>query len=400
MNRVLAAVFTLPFLACSNTPPDPGYDGGGNGGTSTGKGGTTAAGGSSGGSSGGTTPGGGTGGTTPGGGSGGMTPGAGTGGTNPNGGSGGGAGGGLEGVLGHPDPTKTYPVYDGFTLKLVEEFDVALDLDTDPIWTWSDGGMPEGAVRFKKENITFEGGVMKLTAKEEYTPASFSYAENSDHYGNVLDRDLSSGEFRTIYNNFRYGRYEARFKAPQPNPDPTLNGNLIATMFTFRTPKFQDWREIDIEVLGGDPLGSTTNVIFANNAEAWCECNQEFVTFPNNQLPPGFNSREFNEYAFEWTPTQIRWYINGVQIRAKDPSNIGIPDLPSKIMMNLWIFPSAAFGGDPNNNVYPFASEYDWFRFYKWNEETQYPCEPTPTCLSPDDLDQAKNNPNDPLPAE
>ena len=69
-------------------------------------------------------------------------------------------------VSGHPDPSKTYPSYPGFTLALVEEFDSPLDLDSDPIWTWSDGGLFEGDVRFVKQQIRFEDGKMKITATQ------------------------------------------------------------------------------------------------------------------------------------------------------------------------------------------------------------------------------------------
>jgi hypothetical protein len=43
------------------------------------------------------------------------------------------------------------------------------------------------------------------------------------------------------------------------------------------------------------------------------------------------------------------------------------------------------------------VSEYDWFRFYKWNEETMYPCTPTPDCLPAEDKHvNSKNNPEEP----
>ena len=69
-------------------------------------------------------------------------------------------------ISGHPDPSKQYPSYPGFTLALVEEFDSPLDLDSDPIWTWSDGGLFEGDVRFVKQQIRFEDGKMKITATQ------------------------------------------------------------------------------------------------------------------------------------------------------------------------------------------------------------------------------------------
>ena len=41
--------------------------------------------------------------------------------------------------------------------KAKEEFNSPIDLDSDPIWTWSDGGLYEGAVRFVKEQISHLG---------------------------------------------------------------------------------------------------------------------------------------------------------------------------------------------------------------------------------------------------
>jgi hypothetical protein len=41
------------------------------------------------------------------------------------------------------------------------------------------------------------------------------------------------------------------------------------------------------------------------------------------------------------------------------------------------------------------VTQYDWFRFYKWDMETTYPCSPVPTCLPMTDLDGAKNNTED-----
>jgi hypothetical protein len=72
-----------------------------------------------------------------------------------------------------------------------------------------------------------------------------------------------------------------------------------------------------------------------------------------------------------------------------------VPELPSKIIMNTWVFPNADFGGDPSLNEYPFHTEYEWFRYYKWNGETEYPCADPASCLAPEDLDCAKNNPED-----
>merc|ERR1740121_1790329 len=96
--------------------------------------------------------------------------------------------------FGHPRHDVIYPVRENFTLWLVEEFEQPLDLDTDPIWTWSDGGLSEGQVRFVKDAITFEGGKMILEVNRgEPSPQSCSRAE----VGMVDSKTLTSGEMRT-----------------------------------------------------------------------------------------------------------------------------------------------------------------------------------------------------------
>jgi hypothetical protein len=70
-----------------------------------------------------------------------------------------------------------------------------------------------------------------------------------------------------------------------------------------------------------------------------------------------------------------------------------LPKLSAKIMMNLWVF-SGVFG-DASKNVYPFHSEYEYFRFYKWNNETTYPYETPKTMLPMEDVDFAQNNPKE-----
>jgi hypothetical protein len=164
------------------------------------------------------------------------------------------------GLLGHPLEGFDYPEFAGFTLCLVEEFEAALDVrGGDSIWTYSDGALFEGQVRHSAEGLSFADGKMHITISEDPSPVSWSWAANSY----IPARSLRSGELRTKYNNFRYGRYEVRMRAPDHI------GNFIATMFTFRTPGFQQWREIDVEVLGNLPNGLLTNLIVADDTTLW-----------------------------------------------------------------------------------------------------------------------------------
>lgn len=301
---------------------------------------------------------------------------------------------------GHPDASIDYPEYEGFTLWLAEEFDEPLDLDSDPIWTWSDGGLDEGQVRFAKEGIQFKDGKMHLVVDEAQKVSASTESCSHAEVKTVFSKPLVSGEMRTRSNLFRYGRYEVRMKAPSVKPgDTAVNGNYVATLFVFRTPKFQDWREIDIEVTGDGVDTVTTNLITANNQFAWSADIQEVSSYSFG----GINVRQdFHDFAFEWLPDRISWYLDGTKVSERlAGEGLPVPEKSAKIMMNLWVFnASAAFGGkDIQNNEYPMHTEYEWFRFYKWNGDDQYPCASMDaSCLPAEDRDLSSNNPCDGLP--
>jgi glycosyl hydrolase family 16 len=305
--------------------------------------------------------------------------------------------------FGHPNaPPGGYPAYPGFTLWVAEEFDQAIDLDHDPIWTWSDGGLSEGQVRFQKQALSFGGGRLLITAdlasNSGVTPPRCSHAENAT----VTQKTLISGEFRSRTNMFRYGRYEASVKAPTPNSDPTKYGNYVATLFVFRTPKYHSWRELDIEVTGNSMAPLTTNLLYAENTANWQSSIAEAMDL---SAPGGLDFRAgFHTFAFEWLPTGVTWFVDGAQVRHQAPNSpLSIPEKSAKAVMNLWIFgPLYTFGGaDGKDNQYPIHAEYDWFRFYKWDADAAYPCQGLDTsCLSADDQVLSSNNPCDGLPAD
>jgi beta-glucanase (GH16 family) len=313
--------------------------------------------------------------------------------------------GGVPGVIGHPDSCIAYPARPGYTLYLAEEFEQPIDLDNDANWTWSDGGLAEGQVRFVKNQITFQGGNMVITAVTPGQPASNSYAEN----GTIPAKAVTSGEFRTKYNNYRYGWYEARYRPP------TSSGNFVSTMFIFRTPKTISWREIDNELTANGPSILGTNVYWQDTAGNYL-CN--YADQLDVPIAVTNNQADFHVYAFEWTASSIKWYVDDMtrpvrtKLAADNVTNcpgapnhtVAIPELSAKILMNLWIFGTNAYGGDPKKNVYPLTATYDYFRFYKANTgEPKYPCSPTPSCIvgtaasHPDNI-LSKNNPNDGVP--
>ena len=411
--NVMFGLATATLLACSSSPPpvvtgtagSPGTAGSGTAGSGTAGSGTA-----------GTTPGTAGSGTAGSGTAGSGTAGSGTAGATGSAGSTGTGGAACPtGVSGHCNAdTLAAPTHAGYTLTLAEEFDSTIDLDSDPIWTWSDGSPADGQTRFRKSQITWAGGKMIIKAEAPMGCAAStndancipggdtSYAEpvKNQPTGTIGNMGVWSGEFRTKYNNYRYGWYEAKYHAPLANPtnkdNINMNGDFLSTMFVFRSPKWQEWNEIDIELEPNIVTQLAGNVVNAMGATGYPAGNAAAFAVTQG-LPTGYHNYDEHTYAFDWTSTKITWYVDGVVSHTyTGAANDPIPPKSAKIMMNLWVFSGTAFGAGVNN-VFPFTSEYEYFRFYKNNaEETahapEYPCSPTPSCLPMTDLDYAQNN--------
>jgi beta-glucanase (GH16 family) len=306
-----------------------------------------------------------------------------------------GAGAAAGPPFGHPDPTVAAPKYDGFTLWVVEDFTQPLDLDHDPIWTYSDGGFQTH--RFTKDAITFEPGKMVLTLSDTKAASSCSFSNT----GVVPEQPRTTGELRSKHNWFRYGRYEARLKAPSVKPnDAVTNGNYIASFFTYRQPACQEWREIDLEVTGDSPNHLSTNLI---TAEQDCNFTPDKEQVQAFELPIDFRT-DFQTIGFEWLPGSIKFYYlgaDGKQVPVRDLPSAKVPTLSAKLLANLWVFGAPYdFGGKMGeNDQLPFRAEYDFIRFYKWDQDMDYPCAGmSAACLKAEDVDLSSNNACDGIP--
>lgn len=131
-------------------------------------------------------------------------------------------------------------------------------------------------------------------------------------------RSISCSEIHSTRRS-RYGRYEARLRAAS---GPGLN----TAFFTYVGPPVgvPQHDEIDFEILGKDP----TKV----ELTYWTDGRSSGGTI----IPLGFDSSKgFHNYAFEWTPQQIIWYVDD-KVVYKTPPGAVIPANPSRIYFSLW----------------------------------------------------------------
>jgi hypothetical protein len=71
------------------------------------------------------------------------------------------------------------------------------------------------------------------------------------------------------------------------------------------------------------------------------------------------NVREFHEYAAEWTPERVHFYVDGRRVRTVEQS----PDYPMQLMLGLYEFRGP--DGAPGSGKYPKEFVVDWVRVYR-----------------------------------
>jgi hypothetical protein len=276
--------------------------GGGGAGPITPAGGSSGTGNASGASSGGSSPNGGDGGSTAG-----MGGAAGTGGS-------GGSGGAI-------DPA--------FKPLWRDEFDT---FDTNR-WTKATHTFPENKARFTEANAVVEGGFLKLRVT------------------NVAagDKPYSAAEVLTK-SEFTFGRFEGRVKF-------CAGSGMVSSLFTYKEDVNQSWQEIDIEHLGNLPKSIQYNLISGTLASR--KYQPKVVTF--QYAPPA----EFHDYAIEWKPDGITFFVDGV-LSHKDVQET-LKDA-AKLHMNAWPTDNAvtSFAGQLDASAIPCEAQYDWVQVWSY----------------------------------
>jgi endo-1,3-1,4-beta-glycanase ExoK len=188
---------------------------------------------------------------------------------------------------------------------------------------------------WRKENARFEGGKLALRVDNESCPETCS------------GRPYAAGELQSI-KKYGYGRYEARMKPAK------LNGAMSGSLFTYND---QPQDEIDVEFIGKDPTIFQSNY-FTNG-----------VGQHGSDIQLGFDATEsFHDYAFEWRPHSITWFVDGKPVHREDGSRGPLPQAAGALVVNVW----------PGNTVdswlgklsyeKPVAAEYQWVRFTPLSE--------------------------------
>ena len=159
------------------------------------------------------------------------------------------------------------------------------------------------AASYRKANAEYGADGLTLTAKREKTSVA----------------DYTSGEFQRS-GFYGYGRYEVVMRASNAP-------GIVSAFFSYAGEDMGDPHdEIDFELLGRSPRQVHLNY-FSNGANDPVDVDLWFDTSEADHL-----------YAYEWSPSAIVWYVDGVEVRRVFASpELRIPTTTARVMANIWV---------------------------------------------------------------
>jgi endo-1,3-1,4-beta-glycanase ExoK len=211
-------------------------------------------------------------------------------------------------------------------------------------WTisdgWSNGDYTDCA--WSKRNVRIPDGGLQLELKSQ----------------KLLNKKYSCAEIQSN-NVYGFGTYEVRMRSAG-------GPGIVSAFFNYAGPPTADkpYNEIDLEILGRyDDRVQTNYFIDGKSIDAKLNAT-------------AFNpSQTTNDYAFQWLPDALRWYVNGTLVReVVRKSGEPFPTHPGKIIMMLWNSTSLSdWLGPFDKSTLPQSATFEWVAFTKAGQECQFP---------------------------
>ncbi|MCO5186164.1 MAG: glycoside hydrolase family 16 protein [Anaerolineae bacterium] len=246
-----------------------------------------------------------------------------------------------------PQPTAT-PEWqrEGWNLVWHDEFD-GPDIDHDN-WKFDIGGNGWGnseaqTYTDRPENARIEDGMLVIEARQE----------------RFVNQDHTSARLKTQgLQSWQYGRIEARIRIPEGQgiwPAFWMLGDSITTV------SWPTSGEIDImENIGREPQmihGTVHGPGYSGGNGIGA----------SRYLAGEPYSADFHEFAVEWEPEEIRWYMDGIPYFSLTPADVPgewVYDQPFFILLNVAV--GGLWPGYPDEStVFPQRMLVDYVRVYQ-----------------------------------
>ncbi|MCO1577608.1 glycoside hydrolase family 16 protein [Crossiella sp. SN42] len=169
-------------------------------------------------------------------------------------------------------------------------------------------------------------------------------------------RLLTKGKFERAY-----GRFEARMKLPYGQgiwPAFWMLGN------NFPGTRWPDCGEIDImENIGREP--TTVHGTIHGPGYSGAQGIGASKASPDGRP----YSQNFHTFAIEWSPTDIKWFVDGQLFQRRTPADLGgrrwVFDHPFFMILNLAV--GGNWPGNPDGStVFPQRLTVDYVRVFEW----------------------------------
>ena len=155
---------------------------------------------------------------------------------------------------------------------------------------------------------------------------------------------------------YLYGRFETRMRSAPGD-------GIVSSFFLYNVDSACNWpaenNEIDIEMTGN----RDNSVQFTTHYPGPWNVTQI--------VPVPFNPHtQMRDYAFEWEPGVVRWYVDGELVYTQNAAYVNGLVHPMRIMMNLWASGSTGWAGVFDQSAMPAQSSYEYVRYYAYTPGT------------------------------
>ena len=168
--------------------------------------------------------------------------------------------------------------------------------------------------------------------------------------------DQCDGGALKTHDAFLYGRFETRMSSTQ-------GSGIVSSFFLYNWDLNCNWpaavNEIDIEMTGN----LDNSVQFTTH--------HPYLTSVTDIVPTPFNPHTtMVDYAIEWEPNVVRWFINGEVTTFFTHQYVGQLVHPMRIFMNLWAVENLNWTGAWDPTAMPGMSRYDYVKYYAYTPGT------------------------------